>query len=165
MLGRLKKTMRHCTSLSFKFLFFAASFLLSLFDIMRCIHTKPLEIPGPSHIFMQQSASPLSFIVYQWWHCWNSSPEKQPKAKTHQREWRFWSAMSLCFHLLYPELRLQLIFFPLGYRNINFQPAVLANFLHLTAHSVRHRDCFRQGSGSVSQNKALRLLYFWRSLT
>lgn len=56
-------------------------------------------------------------------------------------------------------------FFPLGYRNINFQPGVAANFLDLTAHSVRHSDCFRQGSGSVSQNKALRLLCFWRSLT
>lgn len=40
--------------------------------------------------------------------------------------------------------------FPLGHKNINFQPGVAANFLQLTAHSVRHTDCFRQGSGNVS---------------
>lgn len=44
-----------------------------------------------------------------------------------------------------------LFFLPLGHKNINFQPGVAANFLHLTVHSVHHGHCFRQGSGRGSQ--------------
>lgn len=53
------------------------------------------------------------------------------------------------------------LFFPPRHKNINFQPGVAANFLHLTAHSVHHRDCFRQGSGSVSQRKELLIQFFF----
>lgn len=51
-------------------------------------------------------------------------------------------------------------------KNINFQPGVAANSLHLTAHSVHHADCFRRGSGIVSQmhSRSVFFVFFWRSV-
>lgn len=125
------------------------------------VYSKHFKIAGPFKMYMQQSASPPSLIAYR---CrptagtvhLKSSQKPGPISESGGSDGSRLSVFICCI----PSCAYSL-FFPPRHKNINFQPGVAANFLHLTAHSVHHRDCFRQGSGSVSQRKELLIQFFF----
>lgn len=101
---------------------------------------------------MQHSAFPSQIIAHQWWHCWNTwngGAAKKPSPISESGGSDGW-----CLSVFICWLCLQLLFFPPGHRNINFQLSAAASFPHLAGHSVHHGDWFRQGSGRARRSSA-----------
>lgn len=104
-----------------------------------------------SEIFMRQSASAsLSLLIDAGAVHLKSSQKPGPISESGGSDGLRLSV----FVSFIPSCAYSLVFFfPLGDKNINFQPGVAANFLQLTAYPVHHRGYFGWVSSGFSKPK------------